>query len=168
MPNVPGLFVGRSVRQTLETAHREYNQGVWENNPAHILAFYEKWTTPDFEEQDNSKGQVTTRAEMLALMEKVVSLGSFDVVGTVLEASSRIAKLVIKPDCAVAVMTNKYRYSQIDVQGWHGPKDAEHEIETAGRWRETWVKTEEGWRLRVNQMMSNQTYVDGVLFAPNE
>ena len=156
------------VRRTLESAHREYNQGILENNPAYVLAFYEKWTAPDFEERDNPKGHVTRREEMLALMEQVVVSEGFGGFGTVLEATSTVAELVIEGNSAVAVVTNKYRYLQADTQGWYGVKGEEHEMEASGRWRETWVKTDQGWRSQISQLLSNRTSVDGVLFAPQQ
>jgi len=156
------------VHWELEAAHREYNRGILEDNPAQVLAFYEKWTAPDFEERDNPKGHVTNRGEMLALMEQVVASEGLGGFGTVLEAASAVADLVVEGNSAVAVVTNKYRYLQADTHGWYGIKGEEHEIEAFGRWRETWVKTDQGWRFQISQMLSNQTYVDGVLSTPQQ
>ncbi len=153
------------VRQTLETAHREYDQGILESSPAQVLAFYEKWTAPDFEERDNPKGHVTGRAGMLALMAQVAASGSLGGDMVALEASTSIAELAVEGSRAVAVTTNKYRCRQTDTQGWYGTSGAEHEAEMVSRWRQTWVKDEEGWRLQVNQLLDTQTYVDGLLFV---
>ena len=156
------------ARRTLEAAHQEYNQGIWVKNPAHLLAFYVKWTAPDFEERNNPKGHVTTREEMLALMAQVVTLGSLGGFGTILEAISTISELVPAGDNVVAVVVNKYRYHQTDTEGWYGISGEAHEIETSGRWRETWVKTDQGWRFQISQLLGNQTYVDGILFTPKQ
>ena len=162
-------FVDKSlVRWALEAAHREYHQGILENEPGQLLAFYEKWTAPDFEERDNPKGHVTSREEMLALMEQVVASGGLGGFAAALEATSTIAELVVEGDHAVAVVTNQYRYRQTDMQGWYGAKGEEHEIETRGRWWETWVKVGENWRFQISQMLSSQTYVDGALYAPTQ
>lgn len=155
-----------AVRQALEAAWREYNQGISESDMAQVLAFYEKWTTPDFEERDNPKGRVTDRAQMLALMAEAVAVGSPGAPMIVLEATTSIAELTIEGSRVVAVAANKYRYRQTDTHGWYGIKGAEHEIEMAGRWRETWVQTVEGWRLQINQLLESETYVDGALFVP--
>jgi len=156
------------VRQVLEAAHREYNQGVLENNMAQILAFYEKWTAPDFEERDNPKSHVTDREQMLALMAQAVASGDPGGSMIVLGATTGIAELAVEGSRAVAVTTNKDRYRQTDTHGWYGVSGQEHEVETAGRWRQTWVQTDEGWRLQVNQLLSNETYVDGVLFVSGQ
>ena len=154
------------VQQILEAAHREYNKGILENSPAQVMAFYVKWTSPDFEERDNPKGHVTNRGEMLALMEQVVASGGFGGFGAILEATSKVSELVIKGDSAVAVVVNRDRYLQTNTQGWYGVKGEDHEIETVGDWQETWIKIGGDWRLQINQMIGNQTYVDGVLFEP--
>ncbi len=154
------------MRRTLEAAHREYSQGILANDPAQLLAFYQKWTAPDFEEQDNPKGHVTSRGEMLSLMKQVVASGGLSGFAAVSEAASTVAELVMEGDTAVAAVANKCRYRQTDIQGWYGTKGEEHEIETRGLWRETWVKVGEGWRLQISQMLGSQTYVDGVLYAP--
>ena len=154
------------VRQTLETAHREYDRGILESSPAQVLAFYEKWTAPGFEERGNPKGHVTDRAGMLALMAQVTASGSLGGGMVVLEDATGIAELVVDGSLAIAVTENKCRYRLTDTQRWYGVKDEEHEVETVGRWRETWRETDEGWRLQINQLLGSQTYVDGLLFAP--
>lgn len=156
------------VRQVLEAAHHEYNQGFLESDMARVLAFYEKWTTPDFEERDNPKGHVTGRAEMLALMAQAMAMGGSGDSMIVLGATTSIAEIAVEGSRAVAVAVNKYRYQQADAHGWYGAKNAEHEIETVGRWRQTWVKTDQGWRLQANQLVTNGIYVDGVLFVPGQ
>lgn len=155
-----------SARLALEDALRQYNQGFLDGDMAQVLAFYEKWTAPDFGERDNPKGHVTDRAQMLALVAQAVASGSSGGSMTVSEATTGIAELAVEGGRAVAVTMNKYRYRQTDTHGWYGTKDAEHEIEMVGRWRETWVQTDQGWRLQVNQRLSIETCVDGVLFAP--
>lgn len=157
-----------TVRQVLEAAWLEYNQDFLDDDMTRVLAFYEKWAAPDFEERDNPKGHVTGRSEMLALVAQAVAMGSPGDSITVLEATTGVAELAVEGSRAVAVTVNKYRYQQIDTHGWYGVKDAEHEIETVGLWRQTWVETDQGWRLQVNQLVSNETYVDGVLFAPGQ
>ena len=156
------------MRQVVETAWQEYNQGILESDMVQVLLFYEKWTAPDFEERDNPKGHVTDRAQMLALVAQAVASGSSGGSMTVSEATTGIAELAVEGGRAVAVTMNKYRYRQTDTHGWYGTKDAEHEIEMVGRWRETWVQTDQGWRLQVNQLLGNETYVDGVLFVPGQ
>ena len=154
------------MRQVVETAWQEYNQGILESDMVQVLLFYEKWTAPDFEEQDNPKGHVMDRAQMLALMAEAVAMGSPGDSMIVLEATTSIAELAAEGSHAVAVAANKYRWRQVDTHGWYGAKDVEHKVETVGRWRQTWVKTDQGWRLQVNQRLSIETCVDGVLFAP--
>lgn len=133
---------------------------------AEALAFYEKWTAPDFEERDNPKGHVTDRVQMLTLMAQAVAMGNPSGSMTVLGATTSIAELAAEGSQAIAVTMNRYRCRQTDTHGWYGASGEEHEIETVGRWRQTWVETDQGWRLQVNQLLSNGTYVDGVLFAP--
>ena len=126
------------VRQVVETAWREYNRGFLEHD----------------------------RAQMLALMAQAVAMGSPGASMIVLEATASIAELAAEGSQAIAVMANKYCFQQGDAHGWYGAKDVEHKVETVGRWRQTWVKTDQGWQLQVNQRLSIETYVDGVLFAP--
>ncbi len=154
------------VRQVLEAAHGEYNRGVLENDMAQVLAFYEKWAAPDFEERDNPRGHATNREQMLALMAQAVASGNPGGSMTVLEATTGIAELSVEGGRAIAVTTNKYRYQQMDTHGWYGVKDKEHEVEMVGRWRQMWVKTDGGWRLQVNQLLSTETHIDGVPFVP--
>jgi len=157
-----------SVRQVLEAAHQGYNRGFLENDMARVLTFYEEWTAPDFEERDNPRGHITDRDQMLDLMAQAVASGSPGGSMTVLEAATRIVEIAVEGGRAVAVAATKYRSRQTDTHGWYGVIGQEHEIESVGRWRQTWVETNEGWRLQVNQLLSNETYVDGVLFTPGQ
>ena len=100
------------VRQALEAAWREYNQGVSESDMAQVLLFYEKWTAPDFEERDNPKGHVMDRAQMLALMAEAVAMGSPGDSMIVLEATTSIAGLATEGSQAIAVMAKKYCFSK--------------------------------------------------------
>ena len=158
----------QDVEAALEAAHWEYNQGILENKPAHILAFYQKWTACDFEERDNPKGHVTKREEMLSLIEQVVESGGLGGFSAVLKATSTVTELILDGDRAAVAVTNNYRYRQADAHGWYGIIGEEHEIETKGHWRETWVRVNEDWQLQLSQLLSNQTYVDGVMHAPEQ
>lgn len=136
------------VRETLRAAETRYDQTVIRNSPQEMLLFYQEMTTPDFVERDNPAGNVTTREQMLEMLEQVVATGRGFDHKELIHVGTAISELTISGDTATAVIVHSMHYIQTDTHGWYGSEGADVEIKNADRWERVWKHTTDGWRLQ--------------------
>jgi len=168
----PDTDAARRARATVREATRFYDDAVREDRPTDVLEFYRRWAADDFEERRGPDGTVITRDEMLRLMERVAAAGTMLPPGArVLESGTDFACFgPVTPDGtgrpAVEVDMNTFNTCvMVDEHGWHGVKGRRCEVRQRDVWRQTWVQTAEGWRLRLQELVETRAEITD---APGE
>lgn len=141
-----------SAWEELQAAEERYDQSIINNSPEEMLRFYQELTTPDFAERD-LKGTVTTREQMLKMMEQVVSATFGIGYKELLSVKTTIEELMVEGDTATAIITHCGHYIQTDVHGWNGLPGEDMEIKMADKWERVWKKSSGGWRLQSSRHM---------------
>ncbi len=141
------------IREELQNAELRYDQSVINNSPQEMLLFYQELTTPDFVEKDNPPGNVTTREQMLRMLEQVASAEQGIGYKELIHVETTVIELAIEADAerAIAVIVHSGHYIQTDAHGWHGPKGADVEVKQMDKWERVWRKTVNGWRLQLSR-----------------
>jgi len=142
-----------SAREQLQALEARYDRSILHNSPAEMLRFYQEVTSLDFVERDNPAGTVTTRKQMLEMMEQVVSAGAGFGYKELISIETRIDELAVESDIATAIIVHSGHYVQIDVHGWNGIIGADYELRQANKWERIWKRLPEGWQLQSSRFL---------------
>lgn len=104
---------------------------------------------PDFLYK-TAKGQVMNRQMVEMAMRE-----QFRLMQSIQKRTTTIKKMEIKGDTARVTTEEELAFTFVDAQG------KPHKAYSKATTRDTWVKTPQGWKVKMTESLSETTYVDG-------
>jgi len=105
--------------------------------------------TPDFIYKD-IKGQVLSKQMVEQIMRE-----QYRMIQRIDQRSTTIRRIEVKGKTARVTTDEVLAFTFKDAQG------KPHKLFTKARTRDTWVKTPQGWKVKMTEALSEETYVDG-------
>jgi hypothetical protein len=144
----------RSVRRELEALYNQSNRLLKQNERYPLKRFFLDHSTDDFRLKLET-GQTMTREEAAANMEEgAMAVAQFT------GQDFRILKLTVNGNQAVVLYKDRTTALLPDAEG------NAHKLVNASTTRDTWVKTPEGWKTRLTEVLSSKTLLDGKEVKP--
>ncbi|GBC94898.1 hypothetical protein HRbin16_00683 [bacterium HR16] len=104
---------------------------------------------PDFLYKTKS-GQVLNRQMVeMAMREQYAHVKSVD------KRTTTIKKMEIKGNTAQVTTAEEVVFTLVDVQG------RRHKVRSVATTRDTWVKTPQGWKVKMTEVLNEKTFIDG-------
>ncbi len=140
------------ARKEIEARYAELAEAVRNKDFAAFLALRTKNFSARLRDGDvHTSAQMAARAKML-----------FRRVQAPISFSNQIELLMLMDNEAIAIVHQKFSRMQ-EIAGQL------HMVETSVRQRETWIKTEDGWKLKfIDNIGDTQTFIDGRNSKPEE
>jgi hypothetical protein len=139
----------RSVRKELEALYARFAQAVKQNERYTMKRLFLDYSTTDFRMRLEN-GKTLSREDAAEAMEdEAMAAARF------IGQEIRILKLTLKGSAAIAVYKDRTTAVVDDPQG------NTHKIVALSTTRDTWVKTPEGWKARLTEVLSSKTLLDG-------
>jgi hypothetical protein len=139
----------RSVRRELEALYAQSARIIKQDERYALKRFFLDHTTPDFRLKSEN-GKTISREDAAEAMESgAMAAARFT------GQEYRILKLTLKGNEAIALYKESTTAIIGDAQG--NP----HKIISSSTARDTWVKTPEGWKTRLTEVLSSKTLLDG-------
>ncbi|MBV9210975.1 MAG: nuclear transport factor 2 family protein, partial [Acidobacteria bacterium] len=133
------------ARQEIEARYRELSEAVRNKD----FAAFQALRTKDFSAR-LSDGDIRGSAQMAARAQRLLNQ-----IEAPISFSNQIELLILLDNEAIAIVRQKFSRTQ-ELAG------RLHTIETNTTQRETWVKTQDGWKLKfIDNIQHRQTLVDG-------
>jgi hypothetical protein len=139
----------RSVRTELEALYAQYARIVKQDDRYALKRFFLDHTTSDFR-GTSENGRTLSREDAVAGLHQV-AIGAARFIGQ----EYGILKLTVKGNQA-AVLYKGHTTAVAD-----DPQANTHKIEAMTTVRDTWVKTPEGWKTRLSEILASKTLLDG-------
>jgi hypothetical protein len=144
----------RSVRRELEALYNQSNRLLKQNQKYALKRFFLDHTTDDFRLKLET-GKTLSREDAAADMEEgAMAVAQFT------GQEFRILTLAVNGSQAVVLYKDRTTALLPDAQG------NTHKLVSASTTRDTWVKTPEGWKTRLTEIVSSKTLLDGKEVKP--
>jgi hypothetical protein len=144
----------RSVRRELEAIYAQSARVIKQDERYALKRFFLDHTTADFRLKSEN-GKTVNREDAAEAMESGAMAAAHFTGQTY-----RILKLTMKGSEAIAL----YKESTTAVIG--DSQGNAHKIVSSSTARDTWVKTPEGWKTRLTEVLSSKTLLDGKEVKP--
>jgi hypothetical protein len=155
----PVLADDAAVRRELEARYAELAQALKAKDSTALQQFAERWTTPDF--VSNGPRGTQTRQQMLDQLKDAKEPW---------EPSSvvhlTITKLTVEGDRAIALIEYHGEGTVKNPRFTGDASGKPHTLVERGTGRDTWVKTDMGWKGKLHEELSATYMLDGKPFTP--
>lgn len=142
-----------AARKELSALYAQFGRLLQQEHRYALKQFFLKHTAEDAVLKQDGKS--FTREEMAELMEEgpmaMIQFKSF---------SFAITSLAVKGKDVIVLYRDKTAGILVD------PQDNPHKIVSTSTNRDTWVKTDEGWKTRASEVLTSKTIVDGKEVKP--
>jgi hypothetical protein len=138
-----------SVRRELEALYVQYARLIRQDQRYDVRQFFLAHTTDDFRLK-SAEGWTLSRADAAANL-KAGQMGAARFTGQ----EFRILKLIVKGSQAIVLYKDNTSAILDDPQG-NG-----HRLVSLGTARDTWVRTADGWKTRLTEILTSKTLLDG-------
>jgi hypothetical protein len=139
----------RSVRTELEALYAHYAQIVKQDDRYALKRFFLDHTTSDFRGKSENGRTLSREDAMANLNQEAMAAARF------IGQDYRILKLTVKGSEAV-VLYKDHTTAVVD-----DPQGNTHKIDATSTVQDTWVKTPEGWKTRLTEILASKTLLDG-------
>lgn len=126
----------------------EYNKTIRYTKQKNVEGLLRQMT-PDFLYKTKSGQVVNKQMVEMAIREQYAHVKKVD------KRTTTIKKMEIKGDTAVVTTAEEAVFTMMDVQG------RPHKLRSIATTRDTWVKTPQGWKVKMTEILSEETFVDG-------
>ncbi len=155
---VPALAQDGALRKELQAAYDKMAAGIAKKDIKPMIGYL----AADFS-NEGPDGQKQGREELEAEF-----TGYMKMVTRVDQVSLKIRKLEVNGDQAVADVAMKLRVQMNDANGDFGEKGKAHRLEMDSVEQETWVKGDQGWKIRASKSLPGGKFlVDGKPLGPS-
>lgn len=136
----------KETRRQIKAAYAQRDEAHTRNDPKLILTYLQERTTPDFVMRDVDADRPRQEVEKSARE----SRGKYffaDLPHLTFSSRTRVRKLEVRGEEAVADVHEQTHIRNVL------PNGAKYEVTDNGSYRDTWVKSPEGWKLRLQQQL---------------
>lgn len=142
---VSAVFADKRAEREIRAEYDKTVRFVKQKNVEGLL----RQMTPDFLYR-------TTRNQVLSKqMVEQAMREQFRMMRRVDKRETTIRRIEVKGNTAYVTTEEVLAFTFVDAQG------KPHKVYTKARTRDTWVKTPQGWKVKMTQSLSEETYVDG-------
>jgi hypothetical protein len=138
-----------SARKELEAIYAQYNRLTQQDERYELRRFFLEHTTGDYRLK-STQGWTMSREDAAANL-KTGQGAAFRFTGH----EYQMLKLAVKGSQGVVLYKERTTAMLDDPQG------NTHQLVTSGTARDTWVRTPEGWKSRLSELLTSKTLLDG-------